>query len=299
MTHLAIRQLGADLCDLPDSATDPGIRGALQLTDALEVDVRAARLGDSSSTAGACLGWYIDKHEGEGVTLAVAAMRRLTEVFFGIAPTAWRTGDADYPYPPDTRPAADVRPSGSPPSATPPPSPPPMVAEDDDGEGVEAFLARYNAGSAAALVPFVPPANELEFQERYRALLIESERLMDPPPSHERLLEVANVVIGGVTLHQMVARSIRAEHAYAEHLIRTDDAGDDNIYDYLGSWPTFYDARTMWDTLQFQMGRGRFYVECCCRRCGDSFDFYFAGPCDECQGEQPVDDAPLDEDGLA
>ena len=55
----------------------------------------------------------------------------------------------------------------------------------------------------------------------------------------------------------------------------------------------------MWDTVQFRMGQGRFFVECCCWRCQDSFEFYFAGLCDECQEEQPAADAPLDEDNLA
>ena len=51
--------------------------------------------------------------------------------------------------------------------------------------------------------------------------------------------------VGGVTVVQMIARSIHAEHAYARHLIRTNDAGDDMHYDYLGDWPTFYDAYEM------------------------------------------------------
>ena len=89
-----------------------------------------------------------------------------------------------------------------------------MAAEDDDEGDEEAPLAHHGAGDAAALAPFIPPANELEFQERYQALLIESERQVDPPPTHEHLPEGAMVVVGGVTIHQMVTRSIRAEHAY-------------------------------------------------------------------------------------
>ena len=140
---------------------------------------------------------------------------------------------------------------------------------------------------------------DLRIQERYQALLIESGSEVDPPPRHEHLPEGATVVVAGVTIHQMVARSIRAEHAYAEHLIRTDDAGGDNDYDYLGNWPTFYDAHAMWVAVRFRMGRNRFFVECCCVQCGYSFDFYFSGLCDDCQREQLADDAPLDEDGLA